>query len=270
MQSLACHACGICVLVAKYSPPAHTSIQWTDSSDGACHELAAARAIDPAAYLLRCEALDRTVDAAVAEGRIPQTTRVEPDLRPPCRPRRPCCPRRPPRRPRRLCLPRNTPPPRGEFCLRPPHLTSPGGLMTIEQDRIEIRNIEAGNNPTRFARGWHCIGSQRISVTENPPTRWRFSGRTWSSSPTPRANFTSWTPTAGTWAAIWLAARSRAMRSHARSTIGAGTEQADAKRSRTHAAPPRSWRAPSRGPRWNATEFSSSGTALRERSRRRT
>lgn len=80
MQSLACHTCGICVLVAKYSP-AHTSIQWTDSSDGACHELAAARAIDPAAYLLRCEALDRTVDAAVAEGRIPQTTRVEPDLR---------------------------------------------------------------------------------------------------------------------------------------------------------------------------------------------
>ena len=81
MQSLACHACGTCVLVAKYSP-AHTSIQWTDSSDGTCHELASARAIDPAAYLLRCEALDRTVDTAVAEGRIPQTTRVEPDLRP--------------------------------------------------------------------------------------------------------------------------------------------------------------------------------------------
>ncbi|TCN50754.1 hypothetical protein EV641_11130 [Rhodococcus sp. SMB37] len=81
MQSLACHACGTCVLVAKYSP-AHTSIQWTGSSEGTCHELAAARELDTAAYLLRCGALDHTVDVAVAEGRIPQTTRVEPHVRP--------------------------------------------------------------------------------------------------------------------------------------------------------------------------------------------
>lgn len=39
--------------------------------------------------------------------------------------------------------------------------------MTIEQDRIEIRNIEAGNNPTRFARGWHCIGLARTSAMES-------------------------------------------------------------------------------------------------------
>ena len=30
--------------------------------------------------------------------------------------------------------------------------------MTVPQERIEIRNIDAGTNPTRFARGWHCIG----------------------------------------------------------------------------------------------------------------
>ena len=30
--------------------------------------------------------------------------------------------------------------------------------MTVQQDRIEIRNIDTGTNPTRFARGWHCIG----------------------------------------------------------------------------------------------------------------
>jgi len=33
--------------------------------------------------------------------------------------------------------------------------------MTVEQDRIEIRSIETGTNPTRFARGWHCIGLAR-------------------------------------------------------------------------------------------------------------
>ncbi|NKY51965.1 Rieske 2Fe-2S domain-containing protein [Nocardia vermiculata] len=30
--------------------------------------------------------------------------------------------------------------------------------MTVEHERIEVRNIETGSNPTRFARGWHCIG----------------------------------------------------------------------------------------------------------------
>ncbi|MCZ0914154.1 Rieske 2Fe-2S domain-containing protein [Gordonia amicalis] len=30
--------------------------------------------------------------------------------------------------------------------------------MTVEQERIEIRSIDTGTNPTRFARGWHCIG----------------------------------------------------------------------------------------------------------------
>ncbi|WP_459549215.1 hypothetical protein [Nocardia sp. X0981] len=33
-------------------------------------------------YLLRCEALDRTVDAAVTEGEITMSTRSEPDVAP--------------------------------------------------------------------------------------------------------------------------------------------------------------------------------------------
>ncbi|MFD6856143.1 hypothetical protein ACFWCF_02165 [Rhodococcus sp. NPDC060090] len=81
MQSLDCHTCGTRVLVAKYSP-AHTSIQWCGSASDVCREFAAAREIDPHAYLLRCSALDCTVDAAVAEGEILQTTRVEPPVRP--------------------------------------------------------------------------------------------------------------------------------------------------------------------------------------------
>lgn len=81
MQSLACHTCDARVHVAKYSP-AHTSIQWTDSAREACHEFASARSLDPAAYVMRCEMLDRTVDEAAAEGAIRATLRVEPPVKP--------------------------------------------------------------------------------------------------------------------------------------------------------------------------------------------
>ncbi|EOM74853.1 aromatic ring-hydroxylating dioxygenase subunit alpha [Rhodococcus rhodnii] len=30
--------------------------------------------------------------------------------------------------------------------------------MTTQLDRVETRDIDAGTNPTRFARGWHCLG----------------------------------------------------------------------------------------------------------------
>lgn len=78
MQSLACHTCEARVSVAKYSP-AHTSIQWTDDASQTCREAAAAAAVG---YLLRCEALDRTVDEAVSRGEIEMTTRSEPHVRP--------------------------------------------------------------------------------------------------------------------------------------------------------------------------------------------
>lgn|GEM_PF-714313 len=81
MQSLACHTCDARVSVAKYSP-AHTSIQWTTEASRTCREMAAAAAVDGGGYLLRCEALDRTVDEAVKEGKIPMTTRSEPAVLP--------------------------------------------------------------------------------------------------------------------------------------------------------------------------------------------
>ncbi|MFD5812511.1 Rieske 2Fe-2S domain-containing protein [Rhodococcus aetherivorans] len=30
--------------------------------------------------------------------------------------------------------------------------------MTVEPETIEVRSIETGSNPTRYARGWHCLG----------------------------------------------------------------------------------------------------------------
>ena len=79
MQSLACHTCGARVLVAKYSP-AHTSIQWSDEARQACREIAAAAACGPGAYVMRCEALDRTVDEAVSDGVIRTGHRVDPAI----------------------------------------------------------------------------------------------------------------------------------------------------------------------------------------------
>ena len=78
MQSLACHTCGARVLVAKYSP-AHTSIQWSDEARQSCREIATAR---PGAYVMRCEALDRTVDEAVSDGVIRTGHRVDPAIAP--------------------------------------------------------------------------------------------------------------------------------------------------------------------------------------------
>lgn len=77
LQPLACHTCDARVSVAKYSP-AHTSIQWTAEAARNCREMAAAGA----GYLLRCQALDRTVDEAVARGEIAMTTRAEPAVAP--------------------------------------------------------------------------------------------------------------------------------------------------------------------------------------------
>lgn len=79
MQSLACRTCGAGVFVAKYSP-AHTSVQWTTESAQTCPEMAAAAG--GSAYLLRCEALDRTIDEAATRGAITPTTRSEPDVEP--------------------------------------------------------------------------------------------------------------------------------------------------------------------------------------------
>lgn len=81
MQPLACHTCDARVSVAKYSP-AHTSIQWTAEASRTCQEMAALSAVGCGGYLLRCEALDRTVDEAVKRGEIAMTTRSEPSVVP--------------------------------------------------------------------------------------------------------------------------------------------------------------------------------------------
>ncbi|WP_241384842.1 hypothetical protein [Rhodococcus sp. CH91] len=81
MQSLACHTCDARVLVAKYSP-AHTSIQWSEEARQSCREIAAAAAVDNGSYVMRCEALDRTVDEAVSDGLIRPSHRVDPAIAP--------------------------------------------------------------------------------------------------------------------------------------------------------------------------------------------
>lgn len=82
MQSLACHTCDARVLVAKYSP-AHTSIQWSEDARRSCHEMASAAAVESGGgYVMRCEALDRTVDKAVADGLIRPSHRVDPAIAP--------------------------------------------------------------------------------------------------------------------------------------------------------------------------------------------
>lgn len=35
------------------------------------------------------------------------------------------------------------------------------GHMTLQPDLDDVRHIEAGAAPTRFARGWHCLGFDR-------------------------------------------------------------------------------------------------------------
>ena len=81
MQSLACHSCDARVLVAKYSP-AHTSIQWSDEARQSCREIAAAAAAGRGAYVMRCGALDHTVDEAESDGVIRPGHRIDPAIAP--------------------------------------------------------------------------------------------------------------------------------------------------------------------------------------------
>ncbi|MBM9458346.1 hypothetical protein JK386_00340 [Nocardioides sp. zg-536] len=64
--------------VAKYSP-AHTSVQWTAEAARTCREKAElARA--GGGYLLRCTALDASIDEAVARGDIEMSLRSDPSV----------------------------------------------------------------------------------------------------------------------------------------------------------------------------------------------
>ncbi len=41
------------------------------------------------------------------------------------------------------------------------HRIKDGRDMTLQADTDEIRQIEAEAAPSRFARGWHCLGLTR-------------------------------------------------------------------------------------------------------------
>lgn len=81
MQPLSCETCQARVAVAKYSP-AHTSIQWNDQAAARCQELAAAASVPDGNYLLRCSALDRSIDASVARGEVDLSLRTDPRVLP--------------------------------------------------------------------------------------------------------------------------------------------------------------------------------------------
>ena len=115
--------------------------------------------------------------------------------------------------------------------------------MTTDTTGSDIREIDTGTLPDRYARGWHCLGPvERLSATASR-TPSRRSAPSWWCSPTRRATSRSWTGTAGTWAATCRRAPSRATRSPARSTTGAGAATASASWCPTPSAR-RGWPAP--------------------------
>lgn len=71
----------------------------------------------------------------------------------------------------------------------------------------EIREIDTGTLPDRYARGWHCLGPVR-NFQDGKPHPIHASGPNSSSSPTPPANCMCWTPT-------WTAYGRRPVAGHA-------------------------------------------------------
>jgi hypothetical protein len=67
MQGISCQLCGCHVLVEKFSPQ-HTSIQWTLAASATCPQLSTDRT-------RTCSALHDSIDAAVASGALPLSTR---------------------------------------------------------------------------------------------------------------------------------------------------------------------------------------------------
>ncbi len=72
--------------------------------------------------------------------------------------------------------------------------------MTEISDDVEVREIVAGSNPDRFARGWHCIGRAQ-DFRDGKPHQSRSSAPTWWCSRTARASCRCSTRSAVTWLA---------------------------------------------------------------------
>lgn len=78
MQPVECGSCGNRVLVEKYSPT-HTSTQWLADAETACAEFRAAAADGThSMYVRTCSALSKSIDEAVADGRIAESYRTVP------------------------------------------------------------------------------------------------------------------------------------------------------------------------------------------------
>lgn len=78
MQAVECGACGNRVLVEKYSPT-HTSTQWLADAQTACAEFRDQAASGThSMYVRTCGALTKSIDEAVAAGRVAESYRTVP------------------------------------------------------------------------------------------------------------------------------------------------------------------------------------------------
>ncbi|MCL2533350.1 MAG: hypothetical protein FWE39_04205 [Nocardiaceae bacterium] len=78
MQPVECGSCGNRVLVEKYSST-HTSTQWLEDAETACAEFRAqAEQGVNSMYVRTCSALSKSIDEAVADGRLGESYRTVP------------------------------------------------------------------------------------------------------------------------------------------------------------------------------------------------
>lgn len=78
MQPVECGSCGNRVLVEKYSST-HTSTQWLEDAETACAEFREAAAGGThSMYVRTCSALSKSIDEAVAAGRLGESYRTVP------------------------------------------------------------------------------------------------------------------------------------------------------------------------------------------------
>ncbi len=110
--------------------------------------------------------------------------------------------------------------------------------MTITQsDNDEVREIQAGTAPTRFARGWHCIGLTE-SFKDGQPHSIEAFGTKLVVFADSEGNVKILDAYCRHMGGDLSRAPSRATPLPVRSTIGAGAATASARRFRTHAASP--------------------------------
>src|SRR5271165_7197356 len=141
-------------------------------------------------------------------------------------------------------------------------------MSSAEANTVAIREIEAEPAPTRFARGWHCLGLSRDFKDGNPHGVRAFGQKlvVFCGSDGKLNVLDGYCRHMG---GDLARARSGATRSRARFMTGAGAATAGVSRSRTADAFP-GWHGRPPGPRWNKTGCCSSGTIPKAILRRQT